>query len=64
MPARSAASVRVVVRPGIMSILPARLGTQKLWMTSALVSRKLTGRPVGMAISLAVSNSTSPAASR
>ena len=33
----------VFVRPGIMSILRFSSGTQKLWMTSPLVTRMFTG---------------------
>ena len=40
--------------PGIMSRLPWRLGTQKLWITSVDCRSNWTVRPTGMWISLAV----------
>ena len=46
-PAWSACRRRCVVRPGIMSILPPRFGTQKLWMTSADCSVKRIGTAGG-----------------
>ena len=42
------------VRPGIMSILRFRRGTQKLWITSAVRATTFTGVCAGMWISLAV----------
>ena len=53
-PGRSARRRRYVVRPGIMSTLPASFGIQKLWMTSADRSANSTVRPAGMRISLAL----------
>ena len=47
-----------------MSFLPARCGTQKLWMTSAEVSSIWTGRPTGRRSSLASSATTRPSPSR
>ena len=43
-----------VVRPGIMSVLPANCGTQKLWITSADLRAMRTGVSRGRCISLAV----------
>ena len=52
---RSASSSIRFARPGIMSILRLRRGTQKLWMTSAVVARRRPrGVPAGMWISFAV----------
>ncbi len=53
-PAESGVNVIRVVRPGITSRFPPSLGAQKLWMTSAEVMTRVTGRPTGMCISLAV----------
>ena len=50
-----------VLAAGMRSCLPIRLGTQKLWITSAASSSSVTGRPTGMWISLAVGR---PAAGR
>ena len=59
--AASACSRSDVVRPGIMSTLPPRLGTQKLWMTSRGRQRRTRpSRPTGMRISLALSNTRPP----
>ena len=44
-PAARRVSRRRVVRPGIMSTLPPRLGTQKLWITSADLQRELDRTP-------------------
>ena len=56
MPVRSATSLSVLVRPGIMSSLPARRGTQNEWITSAERRATSTGRPTGTTSSLASSN--------
>ena len=50
----SARNAIVDSRPGIRSFLPARLGTQKLWMTSSARRLISTGRPTGTWSSLAV----------
>ncbi len=63
VPARSALATSRLVRPGIMSILPARPGIQKLWSTSVAVSSKTTVRPTGMRISFAVTRGLRPASS-
>src|SRR5438132_12517414 len=44
-----------LVWPGIWSILVWSWGTQKEWITSAVVSSRRTGSPTGMCNSLAVS---------
>ena len=60
MPGRSAVRRSRVVRPGIMSTLPPRLGTQKLWMTSAAFRINSIGLPTGMVISFALANGVAP----
>src|SRR5690606_38121602 len=47
VPGASACRRRVVTWPGIASILPARRGTQKPWMTSRAVTIMSTGWPAG-----------------
>ena len=59
-PGRVACTRSRVSRPGIMSTLPPRLGTQKLWITSADCSVKTTSRPTGMRISLAAATVDTP----
>ena len=49
----SACSLRRLVRPGTMSILPPSDGIQNEWMTLSLLSRNCTGCPTGSRISLA-----------
>src|SRR3989338_10894948 len=44
----------LLTRLGIRSVLPASLGTQKLWMTSLVVNARAMASPVGMCSSLAV----------
>src|SRR5256885_3384965 len=46
--------VMSVLRPGMRSSLPARLGTQKLWMTSLDWRLMCTGTPTGRGSSFAV----------
>ena len=58
-PGSSASRTSVLVPSGSMSSLPCSSGTQKLWMTSADVSRSSTGSPTGMWISLATVTSSS-----
>src|SRR4051812_35052367 len=48
--------MRDVLLPGMASRLPCKLGTQKLWMTSADASFTWMGRPTGTCISYAVVN--------
>lgn len=52
-PGSEASSHRLLRCPGIMSVLGPSRGTQKLWMTSSVVSASRTFTPVGMWISLA-----------
>ena len=54
-PRRVGSSVRWVVRPGIMSTLPASDGTQNAWMTLSLASSTSTRCPSGRRSSLASS---------
>src|SRR4051812_35150915 len=53
-PALSAWNHHDCVRPGTRSFLPARLGTQNEWITSAELSTNSTGCPTGTWISFAV----------
>jgi hypothetical protein len=62
LPVRVGSSTSRLVRPGIMSILPPRLGIQKEWMTSGLTRVSSVRAPAGKRISLAVT--TVPAALR
>ena len=57
-PGSSASITRVFVPSGRTSSLPCRSGTQKLWMTSAEISRSSTGSPTGTWISLATVTSS------
>ena len=50
MPGSSAWKVQVCRRPGTMSRLPLRRGTQNEWMTSRLVPRMTTLASAGMII--------------
>ena len=52
-PGSDASSHNVLGWPGIMSVFGPRRGTQKLWMTSSVVSASCTFTPAGMWISLA-----------
>ena len=54
-PVRVGSSASRVMRPGIMSILPASDGTQNEWITSGLASCSSTRWPTGRRSSLAVS---------
>jgi hypothetical protein len=57
LPGREAYNSTRFWRPGIMSILRLRAGTQKLWITSAVVATTFTRVSAGMWISLAVTAS-------
>ncbi|MNQ64052.1 hypothetical protein D3C85_784560 [compost metagenome] len=64
LPASSARTRRRLTWPGIMSSLPPSSGIQKLWMTLSDFSTNSTHSPAGMRMSLAVSNTGLPDASR
>ena len=50
-----------LTRPGIMSVLPARFGIQKLWITSRARSVTSTGWPAGSRTSFApITGSSAP----
>lgn len=53
-----------VTRPGIMSVLPARFGTQTLWLTSAEPRNSSTGSPTGRCSSFADVTAASPSGRR
>src|SRR6185312_7281148 len=54
VPGVSARNQSALVYPGMRSLLPFRLGAQKLWITSSDCSRSWMGTPTGTWISLAV----------
>ncbi len=60
VPSCVACSQVSLTRPATRSVLGMSFGTQKLWLTSAVVSRTCTTCPVGTWISFAVTTSLPP----